>query len=219
MNVRRWSLAAGVLFLVSAVAGGLGEAYIPMTLIVRGNPAATLANIRAHDFLFRLGFATYLIEAMCDIALSLVLYVLLRRVNKEIALLSAFFGLVSTAVYFPGEFCYLAITLVPNDPAATSLLLRAFSLCATASMAFYGVASLIRGILIFHSRYLPKFLGVLMAIGGACFIAKTFIAVLAPRYASDVLLLPMFLTLLAMTAWFLTKGVNAAKWEEAAGLQ
>jgi Domain of unknown function (DUF4386) len=219
MNVRNWSLAAGILFLVSAVAGGLGEAYIPMSLVVRGNPVATLANIRAHDFLFRLGFATYLIEAICDIALALVMYVLLRRVHKEIALLSAFFGLVSTAVYAIAEVFYLAITLVPNDAAAASLLLRAFSLCGTAAMAFYGVASLIRGILIFRSRYLPKFLGVLMAIAGAGFIVKTYTAVLAPRYASDVLLLPMFVTLVAMTAWFLTKGVDAAKWEAAAGLQ
>ncbi|HEY6137397.1 MAG TPA: DUF4386 domain-containing protein [Thermoanaerobaculia bacterium] len=219
MNVRRWSLATGLLFLISGVAGGLGEAYIPMTLIVRGNPAATLANIRAHDFLFRLGFATYLVEAMADIALALAFYVLLRRVNKEIALLSAFFGLVSTAVYAVAEFFYLAITLMPNDAAAASLLLRAFSLCGTVASAFYGVASLIRGILIVRSRYLPKFLGALMALAGIGFIVKTYLAVLAPRYASDFLLLPMFLTLLAMTAWFLTKGVNAAKWEEAAGLQ
>jgi len=219
MNVRRWSLATGLLFLISGVAGGLGEAYIPMALIVRGNPAATLANIRAHELLFRLGFATYLVEAMADIALALVFYVLLRRVNKEIALLSAFFGLVSTAVYAVAEFFYLAITLVPNDPAAASLLLRAFSLCGTVASAFYGVASLIRGILIVRSRYLPKFLGALMAIAGIGFIVKTYLAVLAPPYASDLLLLPMFLTLLAMTAWFLTKGVNAAKWEEAAGLQ
>lgn len=219
MNVRRWSVAAGLLFLLSGVAGGLGEAYIPMSLIVRGNPAATLANVRAHDFLFRLGFATYLVEAMCDIAIALVLYVLLRRVNKEIALLSAFFGLVSTAVYAVAEFFYLAITLVPNDAAAASLLLRAFSLCGTVAMVFYGVAALIRGILIYRSRYLPKFLGALMAIAGAGFIVKTYTAVLAPRYASDLLLLPMFLTLVAMTVWFLTKGIDAAKWEAAAGLQ
>ncbi|HKS23222.1 MAG TPA: DUF4386 domain-containing protein [Thermoanaerobaculia bacterium] len=219
MNVRRWSLATGLLFLLTGIAGGLGEAYIPMKLIVHGNPAATLANIRAHEFLFRLGFATYLIEAMCDIAIALALYVLLRRVNKEIALLAAFFGLVSTAVYAVAEFVYLAVLLVRNDPATASLLLRTFSLWSTASMAFYGVATLIRGILIFRSRYLPKFLGALMAIAGVCFIVQTYIAVLAPRYASDVLLLPMFLTLLAMTAWFLTKGVDAAKWDAAAGLQ
>src|ERR1043165_7817374 len=219
MNVRRWSVAAGLLFLLTGIAGGLGEAYIPMTLIVHRNPAATLANIRAHDFLFRLGFATYLVEAMCDIAIALVLYVLLRRVNKEIALLAAFFGLVSTAVYAVAEFFYLAVTLVPNDAAAASLLLRAFALCGTVASAFYGVASLIRGILIFRSRYLPKFLGALMAIAGVCFIVQTYIAVLAPRYASDFLLLPMFLTLLAMTAWFLTKGAEAAARDAGAGLQ
>src|ERR1044071_2380811 len=157
MNGGRWSVAAGLLFLPSGGAGGLGEAYIPMTLIVHRNPTATLANVRAHDFLFRLGFATYLVEAMCDIGIALVLYVLLRRVNKEIALLSAFFGLVSTAVYAVAEFFYLAVTLVPNDAAAAALLFRAFALCGTVPAAFYGLASLIRAILIFRSRSLPKF--------------------------------------------------------------
>ena len=219
MNIRKYSIAAGVLFLLSAVAGGFGEAYVPMTLIIRGNPAATLSNIHAHDFLFRLGFAAYLVEACCDIALALVFYVLLRPVRNDLALLSAFFGLVSTAVYAVAEFFYLAITLVPNDAAIALLLLKAFSLCGTAFMVFYGVASLLRGYLIFRSRYLPKFLGVLMLLAGAGFVVKTFLVVLAPAYASDILLLPMFLTIVAMTVWFLTKGVDAAKWDEAAGLQ
>ena len=83
-------------------------------------------------------------------------------------------------------------------------------------MAFYGVASLLRACLIFRSRYLPKFLGVLLGLAGAGFVVKTFTLILAPAYSTDALLLPMFLSLIAMTVWFLAKGVDAAKWDEMA---
>ena len=82
-------------------------------------------------------------------------------------------------------------------------------------MAFYGIATLLRGYLIFRARYLPKFLGVLLMLAGAGFIAKNFLLVLTPRYASDLLLVPMFVAGLSLTVWFLTKGVDLAKWEAA----
>src|SRR6266542_2626550 len=75
MNVQRYARIAGVLFLLSLVAGGFGEAYIPSKLIVSGDAAATAANIRNFDFLYRLGFATFLIESFCDVTLALILTV------------------------------------------------------------------------------------------------------------------------------------------------
>src|SRR5437764_7983350 len=64
MNVQRYARIAGVLFLVSLVAGGFGEAYVPSKIIVSGDAAATAANIRNFDFLYRLGFAGFLIESL-----------------------------------------------------------------------------------------------------------------------------------------------------------
>ena len=52
MNVQRYARIAGVLFLVSLVAGGFGEAYAPSKLIVSGDATATAANIRNFDFLY-----------------------------------------------------------------------------------------------------------------------------------------------------------------------
>ena len=67
MNVQRYARVAGVLFLISLVAGGLGEAYIPSRIIASGDAAATVANIRNFNMLYRLGFATFMIESLCDI--------------------------------------------------------------------------------------------------------------------------------------------------------
>ena len=79
-------------------------------------------------------------------------------------------------------------------------------------MVFYGSASVIRGYLIYRSTYLPRFIGVLFGIVGVGFILKNFTLVLAPAYSSDLLLLPAPLTILVLTVWFLTKGVDIEKW-------
>ena len=112
MNVQRYARIAGALFLVSLVAGGLGEAYIPSKLIVAHDAAATVANIKNFDSLYRLGFATFLIESLCDITLVLILYALLKPVSKELSLLAAFFGLVGTALFAFAELFYFAPLLL-----------------------------------------------------------------------------------------------------------
>jgi Domain of unknown function (DUF4386) len=55
-----------ILFLLSLVAGGFGEAYVPSKLMVCSDAAATAANIKNFDFLYRLGFTGFLIESLCD---------------------------------------------------------------------------------------------------------------------------------------------------------
>src|SRR3954464_1476605 len=116
-SVQSYARAAGVLFLISFVAGSFGEFYVPTKLIVVGNAAATVSNILDHEMLFRFGFAGYLLEALCDVALALVLYVLLKPVHRNLALLSAFFGLVSTALFAVCEMFFFCASFVVKTPA------------------------------------------------------------------------------------------------------
>jgi Domain of unknown function (DUF4386) len=224
MNVQRYARIAGVLFLISLVAGGFGEAYVPSKLIAGRDAAATVANITNFDFLYRLGFAAFLIESLCDITLVVILYVLLKPVNKTLSLLAAFVGLVGTALFAFAELFYFAPLLIiggadylktftPDQ--LNSLVLLSMKFYGYAGMiftAYYGVSWIFRAYLIWNSGYLPKFLGVLMAIGGIGFVVRNFLLILAPAYASDVFLMLMFPGGLAMTVWLLVKGVDVAKW-------
>ena len=83
---------------------------------------------------------------------------------------------------------------------------------------FYGAGSVLIGYLIFRSGYLPRFLGVLLAISGVGFVTRTFVGILAPAYASPILLMPAALAALALTLWLLVKGVAVPKWQELAGV-
>src|SRR5262245_43729161 len=108
MNVQRYARIAGALFLVSLIAGGFGEAYVPSKIIVSNDAAATIANVRNLEFLYRLGFAAFLIESLCDVTLALLLYALLKPVNKYLSLLAAFLGLMATATFACAELIYFA---------------------------------------------------------------------------------------------------------------
>src|SRR5713226_7894242 len=90
ISVQTYARIAGVLFLISMVAGFFGEVYVPSRIIVSADATATATNITASNSLFRIGFAIYLVEAVCDIALSLFLYILLRPIRNDLALLAAF---------------------------------------------------------------------------------------------------------------------------------
>ena len=226
--VQRYTRMAGVLFLLTMIAGFFGELYVPSHLVVAGDAAATAKNLATSRQLFNAGFASYLIEAVCDVLLSWIMYVLLRPVHRDLALLAAFLGLVSTTLFAVAEVFFFAPPLLLNGGSSVigfspdqvnALMLLSFRLYGRVSsmyMLFYGLAVLIRGYLIVRSMYLPKLIGALMCFAGAGFIIRNVAFVLFPAYASDLLLAPMFLATLSITVWLLVKGVDVEGWRAAA---
>lgn len=225
-SIQNYAKLAGILGLLSFVGGGFGEAYVPSVIIVPGDAAATAGNLVASDLLFRLGFAGYLLEALCDVGLTWTFYVLLLPVQRQLALLSVFFRLIAT-----GGFAMSQVLRYSALPIASGAgYLETFSAAQRESLAmlainaggvglelfsmFYGVGAIILGYLIYRSEYLPWVLGALLAVSGGAFVARTFATVLAPAYASPLLLVPVGIAWLALTIWLLVKGVDAQKWQQ-----
>jgi Domain of unknown function (DUF4386) len=124
-QARRLAAVAGVLVVISIFAGGFAEVYVPGKLLVASDPAATARNVAVSPQLFRLSFLVYLIEAVCDVSLALLFYVLLRPVNPTLSLLAAFFGIVSTATFpqYDSDF-FLAPMFAAMITLASWLLLK-----------------------------------------------------------------------------------------------
>ena len=82
---------------------------------------------------------------------------------------------------------------------------------------FFGCSCLAVGYLAFASGFLPKTLGLLMAIAGACYLVDGSAVILSPRLASMLfpsILLPAFIGELSFAGWLMVKGVNVATWQE-----
>jgi hypothetical protein len=226
MPVQAYARTAGMLLFVSFVAGGFGEAYVPSRIVVGSDAAATMQNLRSYEWLLRVGFSAYLIEASCDIALVMLFYALLKPVDRYISLLAAMFGLMGTASFAAAELFFFAPTLLsggagylkafsPDQLNAIALLsLRLFSVAAGLFMTFYGTGWILRGWLIWRSRYLPKFLGLLMTISGAAFVGRNFQVLLAPQTSASWFAPAMAPGMLGMMAWLLVKGVDDARWRD-----
>jgi hypothetical protein len=219
---------AGVLYLIVIVTAGFAEGFVRDRLVIDSNAAATANNLLMHESLYRLGGAADIVNLVCDTALALLFYELLRPVSRSLALLAAFFRLVHVAILGVSTlFHFWALMLLrsAHDGAALgpgelqqlavlSLKLhgQGYNLC----LVFFGLACVITGYLIYKSTFLPRVLGALLALVGLLYVFNSFANFLTPvaaRYLFPWLLLPGFPVELALALWLLLKGVDAARWK------
>lgn len=227
ISVKTYSRTVGIFLILTMLGGWFGEVQIPSRFLT-GNAATTAHQLRHNEGLFRLGFAAYLVEAFSDLVLAWLFYVLLKPVDRNLALLSAFFGLVSMSLFAVTKMFYFSAPVFlegsryltgfspeQHDGLAT-VFLSLYGRLSGLFMLFYGTAWIIRGYLTFKSGYLPRVLGALMVAAGVGFFAKNMTKVLVPAYSLDILLAPMFLNVVALAIWMLVKGVDRDKWNRAA---
>ena len=218
----------GLAYLIIIVAGAFGELFIRNKIIVSGDAVATAHNIAASPLLWRIGITGDLIMHVCDLILAMVYYLLFKRVNKNLAMLSVLFGLIQTAVLVANKLNLLMpIFLLGNEeyieafnPHQLQILsyvfVKAHGYGFGIGLIFFGFECLIDGYLIFKSGFLPRILGVLIFIAGLCYLINSFTMILAPALADlifPVVLAPTFIGEFSMCLWLLVKGVNVAKWK------
>jgi hypothetical protein len=217
---------AGVLYLASIVVGSLAELFVKDKLVVSGDAAATAANIMGHELLFRVSAAAQLIELMGTLALSVLLYVLLRPVSNTLALMAMIFNVASNvveavsrislfaAVLLSGGAGYLKAIEAPQLQALAYLSIKLDSYGFGVALAFFGCCLFLYGYLIFESGYFPRTIGVLLIVASLSYLINSFTLFVLPAYAQLTfpLLLLAFIGESSFCLWLLVKGVNLQKW-------
>jgi len=217
--------AAGVFWLMTILTGAFA-AIVGGSLVVSGDAAATAANILAQAALFRLGTAANLVATACYVAATLLVYELLKPVNRSISLLAAFFSLVGCAVgalsslfdFAPFVLLrgaqYLSVFTVEQLQALALMFLRLGGQAGNIGLVFFGLQCLLVGYLIFRSTFLPRIVGGLMAFGGLGWL--TFLWPPLANYLSPYILAPGIVGEGSLSLWLIVIGVNVPKWEEKA---
>jgi len=224
ISPQAWARTGGALYLLVIAAGMAGELLIRDRLVVSGDANATLANIRSFEFLWRLGIAANLFHLACSVALAVVFYVLLRPVQRDLALLAVLFNIVAIAIeavgklfllpslFVLGKASYLQ-TFAPEQLNALAYLSnRTHTYGFNISLIFFGCECLVIGYLVFKSRFLPRALGVLMQLAGVAYLANSFALLLAPALANILLLIPAAIAELSLALWLFVKGVDLRTW-------
>jgi Domain of unknown function (DUF4386) len=224
---------AGLWYLLLIAIGPLVLIYIPNKLFVHGNPAATVNNIAAHERLFRIGILAELVGGVILIFLVLAFYRLFEGVDPSLAVLVVILGGVMPAViYFVNvvnDFAalmvaqgadFLSVFDKPQREALAMVFLRLHSYQINASLVLAGAWLLPLATLVYRSRFLPRFLGVWLAIGGFGWLILSLTAILAPQYQDKLFVIfqPAFLGEIALTLWLVIKGAKPPALNAAAPL-
>lgn len=217
---------AGVLYLTIIVSGIFAEFFVRQSLRVPGDAAATAGNIMASESLFRLGIAADLVMIMSDVALALIFYVLLKKVNQSLSLLAAFFRLGQATILGLNLLnLFAVIQLLSGDSFLSTfeagqlhslayLFFNAHGTGYSIAMVFFGFSILVLGYLIFKSGYIPKILGAMLIFASLGYLVDSFAKFLMPNYASYegmftmVVFVPAFISELALCLWLLIKGLK-----------
>ena len=226
----------GLFMLLTILGGVIAQGFISDRLIVFSDASATANNILSHKGLFKLSLSIYLIEMIANIVTTALWYILLRPVNRTIALSAAFIDLAGCVVKTVARVFHLTPLWVlgaastpgsivnptlhgftPEQLQSIALVLfRVNAYGAAIAMAFFGFSVPLNGYLIFRSTFLPRWLGVLAMIAGLGWL--TF---LYPPFGSRMFMFTApvgLLIALVMIFWLLVYGVDERKWHDRAGV-
>ncbi len=216
----------GAFYLLTILTGIFAQGFVSGSLVADGDAAATATNILTHRGLFQLGFAVYLIEMACQIAMTALFYDLLKPAGRSVSLVAALLGLTGCIIktlsrlffiaplFILGGAHYLSVFSTEQLQALALLFLRVNDHGAGIALAFFGFYALLNGYLIIRSTFLPRILGAWSAVAGLGWLTFLYPPLgyrLFPYVAVFGLLGSVLLIL-----WLLVFGVNEQRWKEQA---
>jgi len=213
-----------LLYPIWFVVGLFSLLYVRTTLIVAGDATTTANNIMANELLFRMGIVGSLITQIIQILVVLVLYKLLKSVNKNHALLMVVFALVGIPIAMLSMLNHFAalellngadyLTVFETDQlhAQVMFFLNLSEQGQAIATIFWGLWLFPLGHLIYKSGYFPRILGALVMMGCFGYLIDSFTHFILPNYANQAIFLPV-ITLLTIgeilfMVWILLKGVK-----------
>lgn len=212
MSPRLKARVAGVLYLITIVAGVIAQSVISERLVHFRDASATAANILAHKDLFRFGFMLYMIEMVAQTVMTMLFYDLLKPVSKSLSLVTAVLGVVGCVIKTMSRVFFLVPLFFNTEQLRTLALpfLRVNDFGAAVALIFFGFNTALMGYLIVRSTFLPHALGWLAVVGGVGWLAFLW----PPLGYQLFLYIALFgiLSSLATIVWLIVFGVNEPRW-------
>jgi hypothetical protein len=216
----------GVLYILVVLCGMTSEILVKNIVFVPGDIAATVNQVMAYGFIFRLGYIFLLARLVFLTLLILALYKLFGPVNRDVAAAMVAFGLVSVAVTMVAlVFEFGAPLLLTSGDYSTLFTTDQWlaqvqffinmQLQGDRAAQIFTLWVILLGFLMYKSGYVPKWLGILMMIAGVGYMADLLVFFLLPQV--DVQIAGFaFVAEVAFPFWLLIKGVDVEAWKSRA---
>lgn len=210
------ALVAGIAILVMALTVPIVEFYIFPTLVDRNDPVRTVNNIIEHRELFSLAIFIHFGTIICDLVSGWALYLFLKPVNKNLALLSAWFRILNSVFTAVALANLVQIIVCLNN---TGLLIamgedfgsrvmyhvKAFDLQWRFMLIFFGIYLILLGSLTIRASYVPNIIGLLLIVAGIGYMVDNLKYFFYPDFNTGFLWFTYFGELVFMF-WLLFKG-------------
>jgi len=221
--IKKQARVAGLLYLLASIPAFFAWVYVPNKLIVTGDASATANRVRASETLLRLSIGSELIGLIIFIFVVLALYRLFKPVSEKHALTMATLLLISLPISFVSVVNEIAALIVvgggsflsgfdqPQLDALAYLFFRLHGQGLVVAQIFWGLWLFPFGVLVIRSGFIPRFLGYLLFIAGAGYIANSVAALLLPAYRHIVAQFADILQMaeLPIIFWLLIWGAKA----------
>ncbi len=220
---KRLARIAGFLYLIVGIVGGFAIAYVTAKMYVPGDAAATAGNVVANAGLIRIGVIADLLQATVFVFLAMVLYVLLKDVNKNVARAMLILVAIATTIMCLNEVFQFAALLVATNGsyvaafgaagsnALVLLLLDMHHYGFLIAQIFFGLWLVPLGYLAYRSGMFPKALGVVLIVGGVSYLVDMLAAFLVPDVGAQIhgfLAIPPTIAEIWTLGYLLVRGVK-----------
>ncbi|HXL38116.1 MAG TPA: DUF4386 domain-containing protein [Ktedonobacteraceae bacterium] len=226
---KRIARIAGVLYLLVGIFGGFAEGFVEPNMYVTGDAATTARNLLTNSGLVRIGIVADLFQATVWVFLGMTLYLLLKHANKSVARAMVVLVAIGTSIIclnavFEFEGLRAAIGAVNLDAFGTAgskavvlLLLDTQHYGIFIAQIFFGLWLVPLGYLAYKSGLFPKALGVLLIVGGACYLLDLLAQFLIPDFGQNIhafVVIPSAIAEIWMVGYLLVIGVRTQKPDE-----
>lgn len=207
-SLKKQSRIAALLYLINGLPAPFALLYVPNTLIVPGDAAATANNVRNAAGLLRAGIAVELFSATVAIFAILAFYRLLKAVSHTHALAFLILFLLATPISYLNVLNDLAALTFARGPAFLSgafakaqldafvlFFLRLHNQGIILAQIFWGLWLFPFGIVVLRSGFIPRFVGIAVMIAGSGYVIASSISLFLPPSARGFADLAMILGL------------------------
>ena len=230
-SLKKTARIAGLLYLAYFIAFFLADNGVHSTVVGAGDVATIAHNIQASEWQFLTGFVSFIVASVLFLLSAWALYVLLKPVNQELALLFVLLNLGGVAIKCISLLCEFAALLLLSDAeylkvfqadqlqALAMLFLDLYNNGFMIAQIFFGAWLLPLGYLVFKSGFLPKILGILLIIDCFAILIWFFQFFLFPgsyEAITTLCLLESFIAEAALCLWLVIKGANVEQWKKRA---
>jgi hypothetical protein len=218
-SLRTASITAGTGLLLMSALAGFGYQIAVKGLVTQGNAAKTAMKIMAHQDLFRFGILSLFLVAALDVVVALALYRVFSPVSERISRLAAWLriayaGIFAVAISQLVSALHLLtsaqhLTAISTAHVHAQALQRInnFTDIWDAGLILFGLYLLLIAFLTYKSAYIPRPLGVLLAIAGLGYLVDSLGRALSPGSSLDVSTYT-FIGEFLLALWLVIRGRN-----------